>query len=450
MNNSAEEILLREYQELFRLPFIEEDVSEIGKRKKGRPQIFTTSLTCMIMLIQSFRQASLSKVLKLFKEGGFRELLEDEQYSLASIATSNSGYCRARQRISIDALIGLNKLIVESGLNARIGGKQELIVNIDGSIFPLHNYPNLREEFGANENSERYGTAEVLVVSTHEIDSGLSLVQKIGSRNTGEQQLAEEIFKELPKNTLVVGDRNFGIFKMFKVAQEHGHRCLFRLTKQRYQSLCKRNKVVQDVETICWQASELELEKYSDLKVEDKIEGRIVRIKPNGFREEFYFFCTDPSLTIEDLWRLYGKRQNIETDFRHLKCDLRKSPIQVKSADMVRKEILITYCTYNMLKILIAKGAELVGVPFRRISFTGALSTINSVAARLFRLPGEISKEVQESTARFFYDCIKADILPNRTRRRVEPRKTISRKAKFPVMKKSRHQERDLINKNNE
>ena len=434
---------INEYRELLRPLFLEEFNEEIVDKRKGRPRIFTSSLTCVLMVMQVLEQESLSGIMNTLREGGLGEVLREfTGVEVPQLSLANGGFCRARQRLTIDAVTSVNNKIVQSGMSAMVKSERK-IFNIDGTFFPLQNYPALVKEFGRTGNGKFQGTPDVLVVSAHDSESGLSLSPIIGSNEQSEQFLARQLMEQIPVGSLIVGDRNFGIFIVAFSAQQLKQQCLFRLTKSRYEKLKRDYSVTTSEQVINWMPSEHDLEKHDQIKPSDQVMGKLIKIDLRGFKESFYFFCTDINLSAKEIWEIYGKRQNIELDYRHLKCDLKKEPIKAKSVEMVKKEILITYATYNLLKMIIMRGSALLNVPMRKISFTAILKMITAQARGFFTM--EFDPERYQKN---FLSNIRYAVLPNRTKPRAnEPRKVIRRHQKYQVMTKTRKQEQKALNK---
>ena len=54
-----------------------------------------------------------------------------------------------------------------------------------------------------------------------------------GPRAVSEQKLAEQAMGSLPRHSMVLGDRNFGVFSVAYAAQQQGLNVVFRLTDVR-------------------------------------------------------------------------------------------------------------------------------------------------------------------------------------------------------------------------
>jgi hypothetical protein len=70
---------------------------------------------------------------------------------------------------------------------------------------------------------------------------------------------------------------------------------------------------------------------------------------------------------------LYGLRWKVETHFAQLKTGMKMSQLKCKTAEGVKKELLIYFITYNLIRRVIADAADRQQVPVRRISFIDAL-----------------------------------------------------------------------------
>jgi hypothetical protein len=96
---------------------------------------------------------------------------------------------------------------------------------------------------------------------------------------------------------------------------------------------------------------------------------------------------------------------------------------------------------YNLMRALIAWGAEQLKIPPRQISFSRA-----AALTRIFgnKLRTAASKEQRNDLARRYLLALKQSQLPVRKNVRIEPRKIVRQKNRYPVMRKTRDEERQL------
>jgi len=74
----------------------------------------------------------------------------------------------------------------------------------------------------------------------------------------------------------------------------------------------------------------------------------------------------------EKIAELYGLRWQVETHFGELKTRMKMSQLKCKTADGVKKELLMYFITYNLIRRIILQATERQRVEVTRISFTDA------------------------------------------------------------------------------
>jgi hypothetical protein len=80
----------------------------------------------------------------------------------------------------------------------------------------------------------------------------------------------------------------------------------------------------------------------------------------------------------EKIAELYGLRWQVETHFAELKTSMKMSQLKCKTAEGVKKELLMFFITYNLIRRIILEAADRQRVSVRRISFIDALRWLAS------------------------------------------------------------------------
>ena len=65
--------------------------------------------------------------------------------------------------------------------------------------------------------------------------------------------------------------------------------------------------------------------------------------------------------TRAEISTLYRKRWHVELDFRSIKTLMKMEVLRCKSPDIVRKEISVHLLAYNLLRVLMARTAQMTG-----------------------------------------------------------------------------------------
>ena len=100
-------------------------------------------------------------------------------------------------------------------------------------------------------------------------------------------------------------------------------------------------------------------------------------IEARGQRTRLVTIATtlvDPALyPAEKITELYGLRWQVETHFAQLKTSMKMSQLKCRRAEGIKKELLIYFITYNLIRRVIRDAAGQQNLPARRISFIDAM-----------------------------------------------------------------------------
>lgn len=363
--------------------------------------------------------------------------------AIRELSINTSAYSQARKRLPLEVAEKVSDAIFESllGKPKVLPGLEQPTFLLDGSTLLLPHSDDLGRAYPAPRNQHGSSHWSVLrVVVAHEVVSGLAVRPcwgpVDGPKATSEQGLAKEIMRRLPKNSVALGDRNFGVFSMAYHARQNGHACLFRLTEARVRKL--NGGALPNAGTdrqMVWTCSRWDRASNPELEPHASVEGRLVVVKAwdaAGKKQKLYFF-TSLSLPVEQILDLYGYRWNIETDLRSLKREVRLHMLTAKTKDMVDKELVLGVAAYNLTRAAINEAAEALQVLPREFSFSMARDTINVF---LPRLAAANSEEEHRQIAEQMLRVMSQSMLPHRRKRRPStPREIWPRPCSFPKRK---------------
>jgi IS4 transposase len=401
---------------------------------KLRAGIYTARLVMWMMMIQRLepRGTLASSVVQLV-EGRFDPLLSAcKRVQEKNIGLSTGGYCQARQRLpkllvsrTMDELIErLRRRLLESEAEL----PQRLFL-LDGSSLQLEHERELVKAYPPVSNQHGKSHWPMLkIVVLHDLETGLAERPYWGPMNgpkaVSEQALAERAMEHIPAGSVIVGDRNFGIFATTYSVQQAGHNSIVRLTAVRAQSLLGGPIERAGDYPVRWRASRWDGRKKGKPQprpwpADASVEGRLVAARVGrGKHKQWLYLFTTTSLPAEEVVTLYGRRWRIETDLRSLKQTVRLSRISSHSADMVEKELLVAVMAYNLVRAIMFQAAQRAQIEPRQLSFTYACNIVldsypEVLAAR--------TRQQQEQKLDRMIDLVARCRLPNRTRRRSYP-----------------------------
>jgi hypothetical protein len=417
--------------ELFRL--LQKQLGLI--RRNG---IYTARLVIWMMIQQRLqRRGTLAQSVEQLVQGRFDPLLSAcKRVREKKMGLSTGGYCQARQHLpkllvsrSVDELIErLRNRLQKSGAGPRV-------YVLDGSSLQLEAEPELVQTYRPASN--QHGPAHwpvIRLVVLHDVETGLAERPYWGPLNgpeaVSEQALAERALKSLPEGSIVVGDRNFGIFSIAYGAQQRRQKVVLRLTAVRAQSLLRAPLAQSGEYPIGWQPSRWDGKKQRSWPEDASVEGRLILAQVGrGKHKQWLYLFTTLSLPAQEVVALYGRRWNIETDLRSLKQTMRLHRLSVRSADMMEKELLVAVMAYNLVRAIMHLSAQRAGLDPRQLSFTYACNIVLDGYPRILAAP---TPQCQLEELETILDLVARCRLPNRTKRRSYPRQVWGRGYRYP------------------
>jgi hypothetical protein len=311
---------------------------------------------------------------------------------------------------------------------------------LDGSSLDLPATPELLQAYPPAQN--QHGAAHwpvVRIVVAHDVISGMAMPPSwgpmYGDQAVSEQQLAATGIGQLPAGSVVVGDRNFGVFSTAYDAHQRGYPVVLRLTDVRARYLLKGKLPQQTDQWVDWTPSRWDRKQHPYLPPEACVRGRVIAcpVTHRGQTIQLYFF-TSLELPPEQIVTLYGYRWNIETDLRSLKQTVHLHSLTARSLDMVAKELLLGVAAYNLVRGTIYAAARVAGMDPRQLSFSRVQDVINACLPNLAAATSqEAYQRVLDRMLRRAAQCK----LPQRPYRPSYPRAVWPRRSNFPKRKKS-------------
>jgi len=412
-----------------------------------RNGIYSARLVLWMMINQRLQaRGTLASSVEQLVQGRFDSLLSRcKRVEEKKIALSTGGYCQARQHLpkllvsrSMDELIErLRSRLLESG-----SGLAQRVYLLDGSSLQLEHEPELVQAYppASNQHGKSHWPVVRLVV-LHDLETGLAERPYWGPLNgrqaVSEQALAERAMQHVPAGSVIVGDRNFGIFSTAYGAQQRGQGVVLRLTAVRAKSLMGGSISRLGDYSVRWQASRWDGKRQRHWPADASLEGRLIAWRVGrGKQAQWLYLFTTLSLPAEEVVDLYGRRWRIETDLRSLKQTVRLQRISAQSTDMMEKELLVAVMAYNLVRAIMFQAAQRARIDPRQLSFTYACNIVldgypNVLAAR--------TTQQQQQELERIIDLVVRCRLPKRTKRRSYPREVWGRGYRFPIKRREKN-----------
>ena len=356
-----------------------------------------------------------------------------------TLSPNSAAYSQARSNLSPDVLDRAVRTVFDSLVGAyppSWNARRAFI--LDGTTLGLAPTDQLRQTFppASNQNGSSHWPIMHMVVA-HELASGLAAPPATGAMYgpdaVGEVGLAEQLLAELPPHSVLLADRNFGVFAFAHAATVAGHDVVVRLTEVRFRALLKNGaRAGKGRWKLAWKPSPHDREAHPRLPADAMIGGWLHEVRVRADLTLWLFGTLES--TGAELAALYAQRSNVETDIRDLKATLELDGLRGRSASMVRKELLAAVVAYNVTNQVRRLAATRVGVEPRRLSFAGVWSLVRQFAPVWPADP--IAGEALQAAFDQLLRLCGQRRLPKRAPRRSYPREVIPRRRKFPERKR--------------
>jgi hypothetical protein len=317
---------------------------------------------------------------------------------------TTSAIAQARRRLGLEPLRELFDRcavpVAESGTKgAWLAGRR--LMAIDGFMLDVADTPENVEEFGRSSNgTQRSAFPQARVVALGECGSHAMVGAALGGCRTGEQSLAQRLLGWLESTMLVIADRNFYGFDLWRQYRATGADLLWRVKSDvrlpvlRVLADGSYESVVMDSAIRGARRQQL-LDAARDGAELDPGQATLVRVVEyevpdrdgNGTGELICLITTilDPTeVGAAELAAAYHERWEAENTIDELKTHQR-GPARIlrsKSPDMVKQEIWALLLTHYSIRRLMCRAADEADVDPDRISFMRSLRIIRRQVTR--------------------------------------------------------------------
>jgi len=340
--------------------------------------------------IKSCYQTELNKFFNIFSSG-----------NVAIQKVSKSALCKARKKVKYEAFIALNSHAVNyfydnftpltwNGFFLRV---------VDGSTVQLPNEPDIANHFGVWNPRQGGPCAMARISQLFDPLNKITIDAIISPKSYGERKLAAQHFTQLTHRDLVLLDRGYPAFWLFKIILSKEANFCCRISTSRWHIvrdfLDTKNKEQIILLHPPVTAKEACQEHNLDLK---PITVRLIRIElESGETEVLITSLTDTeTYPMEIFAELYSSRWPIEEDYKVIKRRIEIENFSGKSVLSVYQDFHARVFSKNITAILsgAAQKAEKLEKRNRRVNFTQALSSMRDTIVRLLYCSSELVKDM--------------------------------------------------------
>jgi len=323
---------------------------------------------------------------------------------LSGLNVTASAYCQARRRLPLRLFAMLFTRLVDELLTSTAQTAHWLghrVFLIDGSSFSMPDTPALQNHFG-QPRGQRAGCGFPVahLVALCDLTTGLVIDLIASPLYSGDLTQGVRTHRTLHAGDVIVGDRQFGtwgylalVFQQNLHAVVRAHQRLQlsfspRLRWHRRGTYCRLYFLSRDDQVIEWFKPEYRPAWMSAALYERLPPSILVRnirytIVRRGFRTTHVTLLTTLTdherYAPEAIAELYGRRWEIETNFRDLKETMGMRTLHCRTVEGVQKEMYMYAIAYNLVRMMRHGAAQRQAVKARRVSFIDALRALRQM-----------------------------------------------------------------------
>ena len=363
--------------------FAEENVS--FARDPG--DIYTPSMTLWAFLSQVVHSGALRSCAAAVARVRVRCTVQGRQPP----SPDTGDYCRARAKLPLRVLQRLSETVGE-GLESRVPADWLWLghpVKIaDGTTLLAPDTAANREEW-PQARTQKPGLGfpilrmvVVLSLATAAV-CGLAIGPYKG-KETGETALLRSLLDRFQPGDLFLGDRYFSSYFLLAMLRARGVDVVVRQHQRRKTDFRCGQQLGKDDHLVVWQRSPrpkwMDEATYATIPPTLAIREMKVHVTIPGFRPDEIIVAT----TLTDAGRypqeavtgLFRQRWHAELDLRNIKITLHLDDLRGRTPEMVRREILVSWLAYNLLRKVTAQAAVAHETVPRELSFAAALDAV--------------------------------------------------------------------------
>jgi hypothetical protein len=353
----------------------------------------------------------------------------------------NTGpYCKARARLAVGLIERLGREIATRLCAAQPAPwlwRGRNVKLVDGTTVSMPDtVANQRAFPQSREQKPGLGFPLARLVGIVSLSCGAVLEWASGpceGKNTGETALLWALMDRLAPGDVIVADRYFaGYFGIARLRQQ-GVDVLIRQHQRRHTDFRRGARLGKRDHVVSWARPQRPawMDPTTYASMPESILMREVRVANLTLVTTL---LDANEVGKRELVDLYGKRWQIELDFRAIKTVMQMDVLRCKSPDMVEKEIAVHLLAYNLVRTVMAQAACLAHRLPRQLSFKATLQVLNAIEENLRFCP----RARLTTRHAIVLGSIAQLVLPVRPNR-VEPRAVKRRPKTHPLLTKPRH-----------
>lgn len=313
--------------------------------------------------------------------------------------------CTARKKLKYEAFVDLNRhlnAMFYTYFNSRTWFGFNLLA-FDGSTVRLPKSPEITDHFGVWKTKTGESCPVARVSQMFDVVNKVSVDALISPKSTGERDLAIEHLKITVKGDLVLLDRGYPAFWLFKKILSRQADFCARISNTKWKQVNKFFQSGKKEEIVFINPSYSAVKRCRELGLDTTpIPLRLVRIElENGETEILITSLTDPDLFPHSRFSaLYHLRWPVEEDYKTMKCRIEVENFSGKSILSVNQDFHAKIFSKNLTAVLSIPAKEVIRQESQnkqyeyQLNFTQALSRMKDTIVLLFTKAKSAVKDI--------------------------------------------------------
>ena len=370
---------------IFSQDFIERNRNQKSDFSRNRKLPLSTLILYFCNLIKSSYQPELNKFWKILSGS-----------VVAQNVVSKAALCKARKKLKSEAFVELNtKSLQYFNEHANPLTWNGLFLKaVDGSTVKLPDFPEIVEHFGTWNPRQGEPLPMARISQLFDPLNGITHHALIAPKSTGERELAAKHFEHLNERDLVLLDRGYPAFWLFKLILFNKANFCSRISCKKWRIIRKFIKSGRHEQLIKLTIPTTSITACKNLQLDTHpIRLRLVRVElDSGESEVLVTSLVDTEKYPYQLFaELYHDRWPIEEDYKVMKCRIEVENFSGKSPLSVYQDFHAAVFSKNITAMLVASTRERVATATNsrtyayKINFTQALSTMRDTIVVLLQ-----------------------------------------------------------------
>lgn len=355
-------------------------------RQRKLPFVILVLFFCNFL--KSSYQAELNKFFKTLSDS-----------AIAKKVVSKAALCKARKKLKYQAFTTINEQAV-SYFNQNLAPKTWhgfFLKAVDGSTIKLPDHPEITEHFGVMNPRQGAPVSMARISQMFDPLNQITTHALIGPKGTGEREMAASHFELLNHLDLVLLDRGYPAFWIFKLILSMGANFCSRISAKKWKIVRKFIRSGKHEQLVNIEIPLTSTAACTKRSLDTRpMQLRLIRIElESGETEVLITSLTDTEKYPHSLFAdLYHDRWAVEEDYKVMKCRIEIENFTGQSKLSVYQDFHARVLSKNITAMLAHTAQDSVEqttghrkLPYK-INITHALSTMRDAIVLLFHKTG--------------------------------------------------------------